>query len=67
MGNLQCPLLQRAVVVDFSIDCQQGAARGISEGLRSTCDVDNGQSLVGEDGVVGLHHAGPVRPSVMLT
>ena len=58
---------QGLMIVDFPIDRQKRPVLGISKGLRSTCNVDNGQSLMGKNSVVCLNHTGPIGSTVMLS
>ena len=55
-GLAQQRPLQRAVVVDFSIDGQKVSVDGVSQRLRSARDIDNGQSLVRQNGGGRLDH-----------
>ena len=67
MSNLQRTALERAVVVDFAIDRKEGSVLRILEGLRTTRDVDDGQSLVGKDSMVCLNDARPIWSAMMLS
>ena len=59
-------LTQFLVVVDLAIDCQDKALFWVFQGLGSTHHIDDGQALMGDDGVGKLPNAGPVRAAVAL-